>query len=155
MKHSLLISPPAFPYLGDSDLRERSAVLSLESVVRAVARLHSSLGHIVGRRILVARMTKVRLMRLGVLFKDLELAFIDVAQHSAWLETALMGEAGHQEMTGVLGEDEWRVLGAHRRQQLAEGLFAIQEGRRLVAECQGFLGQLEARLRDRENRKRA
>ena len=103
----------------------------------------------------MARMTKARLMRLEILFKDLEVAFLDVAEHSAWLETALMGEASHQELTGVLGEDEWRVLGAHRRQQLAEGLFAIQEGRRLIDECQGFLGQLEALLRDRGNRKGA
>jgi hypothetical protein len=108
-----------------------------------------------GRPSLVGRMTEARRMRLGDLLEDLELTFLEAAKHSAWLETALMGEAGHLEMTGVLGEAEWRVLGAHRRQRLAEGLLAIQEGRRLVAQCQGLMGHLDARLRDRENRKRA
>jgi len=66
-----------------------------------------------------------------------------------------MGEAGHQELTGVLSEDEWQVLGSYRRERLAEGLFMIQEGRRILAKSKGLLAHLDARLRDRDLRRGA
>jgi hypothetical protein len=141
--------------LGESDLRQRATAWSLDRIVRALGRVQESLARIAERPGLVACMTRVRKRRLAILLEDLELAFLDAAQHAAWLETALMGEAGHQELTGVLSEDEWQVLGSYRRERLAEGLFTIQEGRRILAKSKSLLGHLDARLRDADLRRGA
>ncbi|MAE45620.1 MAG: hypothetical protein CMJ86_01895 [Planctomycetes bacterium] len=138
--------------LGESDLRQRATAWSLDRIVRALGRIEASLVRMTGRPGLVACLTRVRKRRLEILLEDLELAFLDAAQHAAWLETALMGEAGHQELTGVLSEDEWQVLGSYRRERLAEGLFTIQEGRRILAKSKGLLAHLDVRLRDRDMR---
>lgn len=147
---------PDFPInlsrLGESDLRQRATAWSLDRIVRALCRVEASLARMAERPGLVVCMTRARKRRLAILLEDLELAFLDAAKHAAWLETALMGEAGHQELTGVLSEDEWQVLGSYRRERLAEGLFTIQEGRRTLAKSKGLLAHLEARLRDRDFR---
>lgn len=133
---------------GDSELRQRASTWSLDKIVQGVARVEASLERVLGRPSLAACMTSGRRMRLASLLVDLERAFLDAAQHSAWLETALMGEAGHQEMTGVLSEDDWQVLGAHRRDQMAAGLFIIQDGRKRIANAKDLLQSIDALLQE-------